>query len=60
MSSLVPRLFLIEERAGQHLGVVAIYFCYVMIHSDPAHLKIILRRHVRNSQTVVEKSNTNC
>ena len=42
MSSLLPRLFLIEERAWQHLGVVAVYFRCVMIHviySDPAHLK---------------------
>ena len=30
--SLVPRLFLIEERAWQHWGVRAVYFRYVMIH----------------------------
>ena len=44
--SLVPRLFLIEERAWQHWGVGAVYFHYVMIHviySDHAlFLKIIM------------------
>ena len=46
MSSLVPRLFLIEERAWQHLGVGAVYFRYIMVHviySDHAlFLKIIM------------------
>ena len=32
--SLVPRLFLIEERAWQHWGVGAIYFRYIMIYSN--------------------------
>ena len=32
LSSLVPRLFLIEERAWQHWGVGAVYFRYVMVH----------------------------
>ena len=44
--SLVPRLFLVEERAWQHWGVGAIYFRYVTIHviySDHAlFLKIIM------------------
>ena len=31
-SSLVPRLFLVEERAWQHWGVGAVYFRYVMVH----------------------------
>ena len=30
--SLVPRLFLVEERAWQHWGVGAVYFRYVMVH----------------------------
>ena len=30
--SLVPRLFLIEERAWQYWGVGAVYFRYVMVH----------------------------
>ena len=56
MSSLLPRLFLIEERAWQHWGVVAIYFRYVMIqliYSDPAHL--ICEGTCGSFQTVVEK-----
>ena len=44
--SLVPRLFLVEERAWQHWGVGAVYFRYVMVHviySDHAlFLKIIM------------------
>ena len=44
--SLVPRLFLIEERAWQHWGVGAVYFRYVMVHviySDHTlFLKIIM------------------
>ena len=46
LSSLIPRLFLVEERAWQHWGVGAVYFRYVMVHviySDPAlFLKIIM------------------
>ena len=61
--SLVPRLFLVEERAWQHWGVGAVYFCYVMVHviySDHTlFLKIImwfLRGHVvRIFQTIFEK-----
>ena len=45
-SSLVPRLFLVEERAWQHWGVGAVYFRYVTVHvicSDHAlFLKIIM------------------
>ena len=44
--SLVPRLFLVEERAWQHWGVGAVYFRYVTVHviySDHAlFLKIIM------------------
>ena len=44
--SLVPRLFLVEERAWQHWGVRAVYFRYVMVHviySDRAlFLKIVM------------------
>ena len=32
LHSLVPRLFLVEERAWQHWGVRAVYFRYVMIN----------------------------
>ena len=44
--SLVPRLFLVEERAWQHCAVGAVYFRYIMVHviySDHAlFLKIIM------------------
>ena len=67
--SLVPRLFLVEERAWQHWGVGAVYFRYVTVHviySDHAlFLKIImwfLRGHVvrvfKRFSKKTEKSST--
>ena len=45
-SGLVPRLFLVEERAWKHWGVGAVYFRYVMVHviysNHALFLKIIM------------------
>ena len=67
--SLVPRLFLVEERAWQHWGVRAVYFRYVMVHviysNRALFLKIImwfLRGHIvrlfKRFSKKTEKSST--